>query len=355
VARARRTHLARRLLDESDLPMTEIALAAGFSSLRQFNHAMRRSFHATPTELRAPRARRQREPVVGGLVLRLPYRPPLDAAALLGFLAGRAIPGVEHVDGHAYHRTLQLGDVSGTLELRPDANSAHVELRLQAPVLEGLAVLVARARRIFDLDADPVPIAAQLRRSPLLAKRVARRPGLRVPGAFDPFEVAVRAILGQQVSVRGATTLAGRLVLRFGKPLQRPASPALTHVFPSPETLAEADLATVGLPRARADALRGMAAAVASGSLVLDAARGLDDFVARFTALPGIGEWTAQYVAMRACGEPDAFPASDLGLRRSLSRGATLISASAVLEAAEAWRPWRAYAAIHLWTEGDTE
>jgi AraC family transcriptional regulator of adaptative response / DNA-3-methyladenine glycosylase II len=353
VARTRRAGLARRLLTETDLPVSEVALASGFASLRQFNHAMRQRFGEAPTALRARRKRSDTPPVGGAITLRLPYRPPLDAGAVLQFLAARAIPGVEQVESNAYRRTIRVGNAAGSLELRPRDDGAWVALRLHLPSLDGLSSAVARARRIFDLDADPGPIAAQLRRSPALAERVARRPGLRVPGAWDGFELAVRAVLGQQITVRGATTLAGRLVARFGEPFASAYPDTLTHVFPRPETLAEADLASIGLPRARAETLRTLATAVASGSLALDAARGLDDLVAQLVSLPGIGDWTAHYVALRAGGEPDAFPASDLGLRRALARGGTPLSAKALAREAEAWRPWRAYAALHLWTQGD--
>jgi len=353
VARTRRTELARRLLDETDLPVSEIALAAGFSSLRQFNHAMRQRFGEAPTALRARRGRARASGPGAPLMLRLPYRPPFEAAALLAFLCARAIPGVEQVDAVAYRRTIRVGHAAGWFELRPVRGAPHVELRVALPVLDGLPVLVARARRVFDLDADPLLIAALLRRSPALARRVMLRPGLRVPGAWDPFEMTVRAVLGQQVSVRAATTLAGRLVARFGERLAENAPAGLTHLFPRPEALAEADLAQIGLPRGRAEALRALAARVGAGALALDTARGQDELTAALTALPGIGPWTAQYVALRACGEPDAFPASDLGLRRGLAGGGAPVSTQALLREAEAWRPWRAYAAIHLWTGGE--
>jgi AraC family transcriptional regulator of adaptative response / DNA-3-methyladenine glycosylase II len=354
IARTRRTELARGLLDETDLPVSQIALAAGFSSLRQFNHAIRARFGETPTGLRARRRRGHAPSPENGIHLRLTYRPPLDAPALLGFLAARAIPGVEQVVGDSYRRTVRVGPNAGTIALRA-SEEGFVSLRVSLPSLDGLPALVARARRIFDLDADPLPIAAQLQRMPALSARVARSPGLRVPGAWDPFEIAVRAVLGQQVTVRGASTLAGRLVERFGEPLATAYPDALTHLFPRAERLAEGDLAQIGIPRARAEALRGLSTAVASGALVLDAARGLEDLVARMVALPGIGAWTAHYVALRACGEPDAFPASDLGLRRALAGSGAPLSERALHAQAEAWRPWRAYAALHLWRGGSDE
>ena len=348
VARARRAHFARTLLDETDLPMAEVAFSAGFGSIRDFNHALRATFGRTPTALR--RARGRRGPVAnhGGVTVRLAFRPPLDWSGLLGFLAPRATPGVEAVADGVYRRTIAIGDGAGTIEVRAAAGEPHLLMRVRLARPERLLQVVARARRLFDLDADPVPIADHLAASPELTPLVARRPGLRVPGAWDAFELAVRAVLGQQVTVRGATTLAGRLVRAFGTPLDR-AEDGLTHLFPRPEALADADLAALGLPRARAATIRALAGAVASGEVVLDASRGLEDAVARLAAVPGIGAWTAHYIAMRALGEPDAFPAADLGLRRALGNGAGRLAPARVAERAEAWRPWRAYAVMHLW------
>jgi AraC family transcriptional regulator of adaptative response / DNA-3-methyladenine glycosylase II len=354
IARAGRVHLARRLLGETAWPIARVAFAAGFASVRQFNHAMRATFRESPRALRA-RGRAELAPDRDALVLRLAYRPPLDWPTLRAFLALRATPGVEVVDGQTYERTIAVDGAAGTLALRPVPERCHVLLSLRLPAPDGIRGVVARARRILDLDADPLRIAAQLRRSAPLAAAVKARPGLRVPGAWDSFELAVRAILGQQVTVRGATTLAGRLVARFGTPLGAAARPGLTHLFPTPAHLRTADLAAIGMPAARAGAIRALAAAVADGRLALDDASGPDEIVAQLVALPGVGVWTAQYVAMRACGEPDAFPATDLGLRRALGNGAGPISAAALAGTAEAWRPWRAYAAMYLWTRGEPD
>ena len=348
VARARRAHFARTLLDETDLPMAEVAFSAGFGSIRDFNHALRATFGRTPTALRRARGRRGPVATHGGVTVRLAFRPPLDWSGLLGFLAPRATPGVEAVTDGVYRRTIAIGDGAGTIEVRAAAGEPHLLMRVRLARPERLLQVVARARRLFDLDADPVPIADHLAASPELTPLVARRPGLRVPGAWDAFELAVRAVLGQQVTVRGATTLAGRLVRAFGTPLDR-AEDGLTHLFPRPEALAHAELASIGVPRARAATIRALAGAVASGEVVLDASRGLEDAVARLAAVPGIGAWTAHYVAMRALGEPDAFPAADLGLRRALGNGAGRLAPARVAERAEAWRPWRAYAVMHLW------
>jgi AraC family transcriptional regulator of adaptative response / DNA-3-methyladenine glycosylase II len=340
IARSRRVHLARALIDQTPLPMVEVATAAGFRSVRQFNHAMRATFREPPSALR----RRRPAPPAngGGLVLRLPVRAPFAWAAMLEFLAARATPGVEAVSEGRYRRTIEVNGVPGTIEAWADREASHLCARVELPEHDGLALIVERIRHLFDLDADPDEIGRHLGRSPALAPLVRARPGLRIPGAWDSFELAVRAVLGQQVTVRGATTLAGRLARTFGRPVAV-HSTGLSHLFPAPAALADADLARIGLPRARAATIRALAAVVARGELVLDAA-------AELTAIPGIGAWTAAYVALRALGEPDAFPSGDLGLRRAAGNGAGTLSATALAVMAEAWRPWRGYAAMYLWT-----
>ncbi len=340
VALTRRTHFARKLIEETDLPMTAVAAASGFGSVRRFNGAFRKSFRCAPRHLRRGTAVPDAE---RGLALRLPYHPPLDWEALLEFLAARAIPGVEIVDEGCYRRTIRTDAGPGRLEVRPGNDDASLILRVDAPPGPGLDRIVRRVRRLFDLDSDPVQIGCDLVRDPLLAEVVPARPGLRVPGAWDGFETAVRAILGQQISVKGATTIAGRLVSAHGARIPDPTA-RLTHLFPTPAALARADLSKIGIPAARGACLRSLAAASASGRLNLSGAASLDDAIARLTALPGIGPWTAHYVAMRALGEPDAFPAGDLGLKK-----ATGMSEATLLRRAESWRPWRAYAAMHLW------
>lgn len=344
VARAQRVQAARALIDQTGLPMVEVSAAAGFQSLRQFNHAVRQRFGAPPRELRRRAAR-------GGesVALRVSYRPPFDWPGLLAFLAVRATPGVERVDAGRYRRTVRIGDTTGWIEVAPAPDAAALEVRLSP--CDGAALLPALegVRRVFDLGADPLQIAAQLRADQRLRPLLRARPGLRVPGAWDPFEVAVRGIAGQQISVAGATTIIGRLVRRCGTPVE--LGDGLTHLFPTPAALAEADLSGIGMPAARSAALRALARAVAGGGLRLDAARGLGDAVERLRALPGIGEWTAQYIAMRGLGEPDAFPFGDLVLCQALGNGAGKVSAAELARAAEAWRPWRAYAALHLWAD----
>lgn len=273
----------------------------------------------------------------------LQYRPPLHWGALAEYLGARAIPGVEAVEAGVYRRTIRTGGSAGVVELEHLPGAAS--FRLRAPA--GADGAGERARRLLDLDADPSAIGRVLGADPSLAPLVELRPGVRLPGAWEPFELAVRGIIGQQVSVRAATTIAGRVAAAFGEPFE--GGGGLTHLFPGPEALAGAALERAGLTRARAAAIRGLAAAVASGEVSLDAAFDRTETRARLLALPGIGPWTAEYVAMRGLRDPDAFPASDLGLRYALAANGRPASAAEAAARAEAWRPWRAYAAIHLW------
>ena len=343
VAQTRRVHFARNLIEQSGLSMARIALAAGFGSVRRFNVLIKQVFGATPTQLRQ-RAKTVSAPK-NTLVYRLAYRPPFDWPSLISFLEGRAIPGVEHVTPETYRRTIEVNGSAGILEVAPVAGRDHLLMQVSLADLDGVIGLVSRVRRMFDCGADPEVIAGHLADDPLLVPLVKRRPGLRLPAAWDPFEMTVRAILGQQISVKGATTIAGRLVERLGTPLDSPRD-GLTHVFPSPGVLATADLAGLGLTTKRVETVKTFAGAVADGRLGLDAPLGVEDFAARMVALPGIGPWTAQYVAMRALGEPDGFPTSDLGLKHALP-GVDLAAR------AENWRPWRSYAALHLWASLD--
>ena len=320
VLRTRRLHLARQLIDGSALPMIEVAHAAGFASLRRFNEAVKQGFGRTPTELRA------RVSAGSSLSLRLPFRPPLDFARLLGFLAPRCIDGLEAVRDGAYQRTVR----EGVVEVRP-LGPGHLSLRLPLALAPRAFETVARVQRLFDLRADPQPIAQHLSADPLLAKRVA--PGLRVPGAWEPFEMAVRAVLGQQISVVRARDLARAIAVEHGE--------VLPHglLFPDAARLAQVELK--GMPGARARCIRALAQAVASGALRLDAATTVE----QLRAVPGVGPWTAEVIALRALGSPDAFPAGDLGLCK-----ATQLNPRALEARAERWRPWRSYAAAALWS-----
>jgi AraC family transcriptional regulator of adaptative response / DNA-3-methyladenine glycosylase II len=354
VARSRRAHFARRLVDETDLTMAEIAFASGFRSVRQMNRVMRDVFRQPPSELRASRRDRERLVADGGLELRLPYRPPLAHCELLAFLAARAVPGVEHVDGDVYRRVVDVDGDPGVVELRFDPDAPVVHMRAHLPRYDTLLHVVSRARALLDLDADPDPIDAHLARDPLLRSEVRSIPGLRVPGTWSRFELGVRAILGQQVTVRAANRFAGRMVLAFGTPVAGLGPFGLSHRFPTAETLASAGVhavAAVGVPGSRARAVVAFATAVTQGDLELGPTGDLARTLERLRAVPGIGPWTAQYIAMRAFAEPDAFPAGDAGLRRAASaRTARPLTDAALTERAERWRPWRAYAALHLWT-----
>ena len=346
LAQTRRVHFARGLVEHSSLSLAQVALASGFGSLRRFNTLMKATYGCAPRELRrrnmpAVAAAASTDDALATLTCRLAYRAPYDWPQLARFLRGRAIPGVEVADDDHYARTLALpGGRAGFLRVAPGAGD-WLDLELRLPELPGAIVLVARARRMFDCGADPAAIAEHLACDAALKPLVKRRPGLRLPSAFDPFELGVRAIVGQQVTVKAATTVTGRVVTRCGRPLEQPRG-ALTHLFPAPAVLAEVDLGGLGLTTTRARTLRTFARAVADGTLQLDTPQGPDAFAARMRALPGIGPWTAQYVALRAFGEPDAFPLGDLGLKHALP-GVDLAARS------EAWSPWRGYAALHLW------
>jgi AraC family transcriptional regulator of adaptative response / DNA-3-methyladenine glycosylase II len=343
LARSARAHFARRLLDDTDLTVTEIAFAAGFGSLRQFNRVCREVFRASPRALRARRRASDRIAADGGLSLRLPFHGPLDWDAMLAYFAARAIPGVEHVAGDAYRRTIVVDGDPGVLELLP-GGADHLVLRAHLPHWEELIHIVGRARRIASLDFDLEEPAAQLAGDPIIGPLLTRRPGLRPPGTWDPFETGVRAILGQQITIAGANTMARRLVEQLGTSVPGLAQLGLSHTFPSAETLATADLGGLGLTRARTTAVRSFARTVADDTVRLDRSISLDRLVDSLTALAGLGPWTAQYLALRL-GEPDACPTTDLGLRRALPRPA----AAALGEIAERWRPWRALATTHLW------
>jgi AraC family transcriptional regulator, regulatory protein of adaptative response / DNA-3-methyladenine glycosylase II len=345
LARSARAHFARRLLDDTDLPMLEIAHATGFGSLRQFNRACWEIFRASPRALRARRRKGDRLVADGGLPLRLGFQGPLDWRAMLAYFAARAIPGVEHVSEGRYRRTIVVHGDPGVIELFPGADD-HLVLLAHLPHWEELTHLVARARRIANLDLDPDEPARHLARDPMIGPLLRARPGLRAPGSWCPFETGVRAIIGQHVTVAAANTIAGRLIERHGTPVPGLGRLGLSQTFPPASTLAAADLSGLGLTRTRQEAIRSFARAVTEDAIRLDGSVGLDELTASITAIDGLGSWTAHYLALRL-GEPDAFPMTDLGLRRALGqRGA---NRSALGTLAERWRPWRALAATHLW------
>jgi AraC family transcriptional regulator, regulatory protein of adaptative response / DNA-3-methyladenine glycosylase II len=352
VAQTRRILFAKQLIAETTMPMAEVALASGFGSIRRFNATFHALYQRPPRELRRSKLAGAEQTGAEGITLKLSYAPPYDWDAMIGFLAARAIKGIETVEARRhYRRSIALDGAQGVISVEPDEREPALCVTIRFPCVASLANIVRRVRCIFDLSADPLAIGNDLARDPLLAPLVARRPGLRVPGAWDGFETAVRAMLGQQISVTAAVNLAAKLVAAHGDPLRPTANDGLTHTFPLPGRLAEADLRSLRMPTARARALSSIAGAACADPNLFKPTGTLKDAIARHRALPGIGDWTAQYIAMRVLREPDAFPASDIGLLRALTPPAgDRPSAAAALARAEAWRPWRAYAAQHLWT-----
>ena len=345
VAQTRRLHFAKHLLDETALPITQIALAAGFGSIRRFNTAFQSTYSRAPRELRKlPRGK----PVEARdeVVLRLAYRPPYHWGQVHDFLATRALPGVERVDARGYARTVALSTGAAVVCVRPLESEDALELRVKAAPPGALFQLSSAARRTFDLAADPAAIALAFKSDPLLSPLVRNEPGLRIPGAWDPFECAVRAVLGQQVSVAAGRTLAVRLVVRAGKEIATGVE-GLTHLFPSPAQLEAANLDGLGITGARIRALKAMAGAVGGGRV--DFSLPAADVASALASLPGFGDWTAQYIALRALGEPDAFLSGDLVLRRMVAGQGSPLSARMLEARAESWRPWRGYAVMHLW------
>jgi AraC family transcriptional regulator of adaptative response / DNA-3-methyladenine glycosylase II len=348
VAQTRRVLLAKQLIHETHLPMAEVAFASGFGSVRRFNETFQALFDRAPGTLRCASGPELSAGPRGEINLLLRYHPPYEWSAMLEFLRRRAIYGIEVVTKDRYARSVQFDGVQGTVAVEPASGNA-LRAVVRFPQLSALPKLIARLRRVFDLAADPLPIAAHLARDPALASLVKARPGLRVPGAWDGFELAIRAALGQQITVSAAARLAGRLVAAHGVRLAEPDGD-LTHVFPEPQALAAADLTSLGMPRSRAAAVSAVAAAAMADPHLFDATRGLVDAVRRLRSIRGVGEWTAQYIALRQLREPDAFPAVDLGLMRAMAnQEGREMSSSELLDRANAWRPWRAYAAQHLW------
>ena len=348
VAQTRRVLLAKQLLHETRMPIAEVAFAAGFGSLRRFNDTFQRLYRRPPSALRRESAHAAK---TSAITITLGYAAPYDWDGIVAFLAPRAIPGVEIVEAGRYRRSIEIGGTAGTIAVEPLRGRAALAATIDFADLRALPAIIARLRSLFDLTSDVGAITAQLAEDPRLAPLVAARPGLRVPGAWDPFEMTVRAVLGQQITVAGARRLAGEIVAVHGEKLTTSACDGITHVFPNAERLAAADLSQLGMPRARIAALGGLAAAAASDPNLFAADGDLDAKIARLRALPGIGEWTAHYVAMRALREPDAFPSADIGLLRAMTApGRARPSATWLAAHAERWRPWRAYAAQHLWS-----
>jgi AraC family transcriptional regulator of adaptative response / DNA-3-methyladenine glycosylase II len=342
VAKTQRLQFAKKLIDETRLPMQEIAIAAGYGCVRRFNATFRDTYKRTPTQIRKL-ARKSDEQAANQYVFRLRYRQPFHWDGMLAFLSLRAIPGVELVEDGRYRRTIAMDGERGWIEVSCDTQNDALIARVQFGNPRSLFSIIERIRAMFDLNADWLSIARSLQADSALATRLASEPGLRVPGCWDGFELAVRAILGQQVSVKGATTLSGRIAAQYGEPFQ--AADELTHVFPSAQALVNMKAANAGMPTSRVESIRSLARAVKNGDITFTADTDADELRQRLCAIPGIGPWTAQYVTMRALGQPDAFPTGDLGLLKALE----LRNARELEQRSEAWRPWRAYAAMYMW------
>ncbi|WJY41643.1 AlkA N-terminal domain-containing protein [Streptomyces sp. P9-2B-2] len=350
LARAQRAQTARLLVETTALPMADVAFAAGFASIRTFNETVREVFALSPTELRQRARPGPRATVAGALALRLPFRQPLNPDNLFGHLAATAVPGVEEWRDGAYRRTLHLPYGHGIVALSPRPD--HIDCRLSLTDLRDLAGAIARCRRMLDLDADPEAVDGLLREDPRLAPLVDKAPGRRVPRTVDADEFAVRAVLGQQVSTAAARTHAGRLVRAHGEQVDDPDG-GLSHLFPSAAALAGLDPEQLAMPRTRRATLTGVIAALGSGALQLGVGSDRDAARAQLAALPGIGPWTVECIAMRALGDPDAFTPADLGLRRAAAGLGLPHTPAALIRHSAFWRPWRAYAVQYLWATDD--
>jgi len=350
LARAQRAQTARLLIETSALPMGDIAFAAGFASIRAFNDTVLEVFALSPTELRRRASRGQSAAAAGWLSLRLPFRAPLFPDNLFGHLAATAVPGVEEWRDGAYRRTLRLPHGRGIVALRPGPE--YIGCQLAVTDLRDLAIAISRCRRLLDLDADPVAMGDVLREDPVLGPLVAKAPGRRVPRTVDPAEFAVRVVLGQQVSTAAARTHAARLVLAHGEPAEDPAG-GLTHLFPSMTALAAANPATLAVPRTRQATFAALTGALASGAIDLGPGSDWQQARAALSALPGLGPWSVETIAMRGLGDPDAFTDGDLGVRAAARTYGLPGTPAALTRRSAGWRPWRAYAVQYLWATGD--
>jgi AraC family transcriptional regulator of adaptative response / DNA-3-methyladenine glycosylase II len=348
IARSHRVLVARNLIADTQLPITEIAKGTGFRSIRQFNHSVRTAFGKSPTALRRMRRTPSVQDPLGGIVVHLPYRPPFDWPSLLDFFRSRATPGVESVEGEIYRRTIQIGSEAGAIEVWQEAAESRLCMRVFLPGCGHLMQAVQRARRLFDLGADAQHIGSFLARDPQLANCVEQRPGLRVPGAWDGFEVAILAVLGQTLaSAEPAPTIAS-LIKSFGRPL-RVSLPGLTHLFPSPEILASANLERIGIPAGEAQIIAALSKDVVAGILSFDLLKSSRNTALQMQISTGLIEETAAYIAMRALGDPDAFSCTSEEFRSGLVPHRSSASLEEVARIFEGYRPWRAYAAMHYW------
>lgn len=353
VAQSRRLLFAKQLLHDTTLSMTEVALAGGFGSVRRFNHAFRSLYRRAPGELRRAITTATSDlDATAPVVLQIPYRPPYDWDRMLQYLRARAIDGLEVVENGLYHRSIMHEEMAGSITIQHRPDRASLLATISFPSVRALQSIVSRIRHQFDVGADVDAIAAHLLKDDALAPRIAARPGLRVPGCWDGFELAVRAVLGQQISVSAARRLGGSLVELCGDPLPNSGDTRITRTFPTARCLATADLGRLGMPASRRATITALAQAAATNPELLAPGGSIEERLGQLRAIPGIGTWTADYIALRAFHEPDGFPATDLGLLRGASqlRGGGPRTASHLLQRAEAWRPWRAYAAQYLWT-----
>ncbi|WP_210407875.1 DNA-3-methyladenine glycosylase 2 [Allokutzneria sp. NRRL B-24872] len=351
LARAHRAHAARTLIETTALPFADIAFAAGFSSVRQFNETIQAVFATSPSVLRAGAQKRRRsdapvEPRTGTITLRLPFRPPMDAEGALAFLAARAIPGVEHVEAGVYSRAIALPHGAATVQLEP--TPTHVHCRLRLVDVRDLGAAVSRVRRLLDLDADPLAVDEVLSADASLRSLVTATPGIRVPGTMDAHEMLVRALLGQQVSVASARTSVTALARALGTPLPA-AEGQLTTLFPTAEAIAAHGADVLTGPGKRVETVLAACAALADGSLDLHIGRDDEELVAELQELPGIGRWTADYVAMRVLGTPDVLLATDTAMRKGAGALGLPSDVDGLRTRARSWRPWRSYAGMHLW------
>lgn len=350
VAKTQRLLFAKQLISETTLTMTEIAIAAGFKSIRSFNYGIQQTYGCAPTQLR--RHRQMPQPAAP-ITLKLSFSPPYDWAALANFLATRATPGLTSVTPQGYRRSIELEGHHGWVSVSYVPGQSYLQAQIGFPQIKLLSKIIDRLRGIFDLSAHGAAIEHHLQQDPLFQKQFQQqqfRSGMRIPGTWDTFELAVRAIVGQQVSVTAANALFARLVARYGSPLSVPQAPSeLRYVFPQPDILAAADLTEVGITRARAAAISSLAQTVAETPHFFRQLTTLDEAISTLCQLPGIGPWTAHYIAMRALQSPDAFPPGDVALLRGMAALGEPVSKPQLLSRAEAWRPWRAYAAMHLW------
>ncbi len=350
LATTQRILFAKKLLSETDLSATQIAFASGFGSIRRFNAAFSKIYHTTPSAIR----NRNNGGATTGTqpfqcALTLPYRPPFDWERMLGFFEQRAIPGVEFIADGVYRRTIRIKETSGVISVTHSTAGNALLLTVALSDSRDLMSIVERLRGMFDLDANMAAIHKVLAADPALEKSVAKYPGLRLPGAWDPFEAALRAVVGQQVSVKGARTTLGRIAAKAGPPYESADHPELLRFFPTAQELNACDPGGLGMPEKRVQTVQALAKEVEAERLAFVVKGSLSDFIRQLTRIPGIGDWTAHYIAMRAMGEPDAFPANDLGIIRALRQGDKQLTLKQIRQRAEKWRPWRAYAAMYLW------